>query len=830
VTAWAWLFDGAETRGLFGKHQSSYEDSSYLAFADPLGFHGQLNGYARVDTPLQPLLNTGTMVTLTYDGAIMRFYVDDTLRGERFAPGYIGNSLDLLIGAGEYGFAYEFGGGMPGLWWHGYIDEFRVYDRALTDHEIAQIRTSQGGGVDFSETESGTCPTFITRTWWAEDSCGNHSTSSQVLTVVDTHPPVLQNVPSDLVVPCGGDVPPPAPVIALDACAGQLPVQLVHSEEVIEHGEILIRTWTATDSCGNATTAVQRITILDETMPVLAGVPPNLTVEPGAIPPPAVVTATDDCALNEDPPPSDGLVLLFTFDADAGPQALDSSGHGHAGNIHGATFVQGGHDGGAYFFDGEDDYIRVPISPFLSVTQFTASLWAQTLDNPVTVPARGLLGKHQAGENGNSYWVYQDGTGLNAQLWATGPDGRINISPDPLYNQWAHVTVTYDGRFLRLYVNGEPAGESEIYNFGGNNLDLLIGAGEYSIGGHTPSWSWHGTIDDVRVYNRAMSPAEISELYEDTEARELSLPVAFNEVTNGVLPVVLRRTWSATDGSGNCATATQLITVVDTSIPVLSGQGADATIECPATPSFTDPQVNAPCDPNPVLLHDDTSEPGVCPANVTVAQSGCSGAVFYAATATDACDTDVPVTFAPPSGSVLGPGTHTISVSAADDCGNVSTGTFTVTVLPRIHVVFAAGTIQDDNADDNIEADQDIMNLFKSGSRVPHKVRLLDCAGVDVTTSLASRVRVKLNVTQRQFVNATSSVLVNDLPESFTGVGGAGGVMVLTGGQFHYNLNTTGYAGGSASGPAFFRTHVSVDYTSTPGLVAGEEDAWLESK
>jgi hypothetical protein len=150
-------------------------------------------------------------------------------------------------------------------------------------------------------------------------------------------------------------------------------------------------------------------------------------------------------------------------------------------------------------------------------------------------------------------------------------------------------------------------------------------------------------------------------------------------------------------------------------------------------------------------------------------------------------------------------------------------------VSTGLRVVFES-PVEDDNVADNIETDQDIKNVFKSGSKVPHKVKIYNSAGQDVTASIASQVTVKLSVTERQYVNATTSVLVNDVPENFSGVGSAGGVMVLTGGQFHYNLDTSGYPAGTVNNQLFFRSHVTVEFNTAPGTIVGQEDALLESK
>jgi hypothetical protein len=73
---------------------------------------------------------------------------------------------------------------------------------------------------------------------------------------------------------------------------------------------------------------------------------------------------------------------------------------------------------------------------------------------------------------------------------------------------WTHLAATYDGRILRVYVNGTQVGS--ITTSGGN---LGTSTGALRIGGNT-IWGefFNGTIDDVRIYNRALSAAEINNL------------------------------------------------------------------------------------------------------------------------------------------------------------------------------------------------------------------------------------------------------------------------------------------------------------------------------
>ena len=116
-----------------------------------------------------------------------------------------------------------------------------------------------------------------------------------------------------------------------------------------------------------------------------------------------------------------------------------------------------------------------------------------------------------------------------------------------------------------------------------------------------------------------------------------------------------------------------------------------------------------------------------------------------------------------------------------------------------------------------------MVNLFKTGSTVVHKVKLVDCAGNDVTAT--APVTVHLRVSAGADGGATN--LINDLSD-FAGLGDAGGLMVLSDGRYRFNLKTnpTEYPAGGR----VFQSLVTVAYTSAPLVTVAAEDARLKSK
>ncbi|MDX1406907.1 MAG: HYR domain-containing protein, partial [Saprospiraceae bacterium] len=121
----------------------------------------------------------------------------------------------------------------------------------------------------------------ITRVWTPVDACGNEGEPCfQVITIEDTTPPEMTCSTSE-VVECGNPTAPPAvaPPIATDNCSG---VTLTYSDDFVP-GEcggtgVITRTWTGTDACGNSTTCVQTITLVDTTPPFAVECPNDLTL------------------------------------------------------------------------------------------------------------------------------------------------------------------------------------------------------------------------------------------------------------------------------------------------------------------------------------------------------------------------------------------------------------------------------------------------------------------------------------------------------------------------------------------------------------------------
>lgn len=168
----------------------------------------------------------------------------------------------------------------------------------------------------------------ITRTWVAQDVCGNSSTCVQMITVEDSTPPVI-NCPANINVSCNENTDPAALGVATTTDNCDPFVQPTFSDVVsgstagCNQSSTITRTWLGTDDCGNASTCVQTINLNDTSAPTLI-CPPNsvaqLTCFDGL--PPAATTAaeliamggivSDNCSANED------LIVLATVSTNNG--------------------------------------------------------------------------------------------------------------------------------------------------------------------------------------------------------------------------------------------------------------------------------------------------------------------------------------------------------------------------------------------------------------------------------------------------------------------------------------------------------------------------------
>src|SRR6266446_2348635 len=197
-----------------------------------------------------------------------------------------------------------------------------------------------------------------------------------------------------------------------------------------------------------------------------------------------------------------GLVAYYPFNGNAD----DESGNGNQGTVSGATISTDrfGIPNGAYYFAGDGSDISISDSPSLDITNaLTLSAWIKIEAGGVAQPR--ILEKHVF-DLGLSDTSGTPQLFLNIQNY---PSGGASIITAPLHSgQWIFVAGTYDRQTLRLYTNGILAAQT-IATVPIDVNSLPIGIGQNLESG--ADW-FKGYIDDVRIYNRALSSTEVAQL------------------------------------------------------------------------------------------------------------------------------------------------------------------------------------------------------------------------------------------------------------------------------------------------------------------------------
>lgn len=141
-----------------------------------------------------------------------------------------------------------------------------------------------------------TCPEILTRTYRVTDSCSNWIEVTHTIRIFDSIAPVMDPAPADLTVSCYADVPAMGTLNWTDNCMGTGIAQGVEVSSGTTCPEILTRTWTITDTCGNTATETQVITIHDQDAPVIEPAPASVNVSCyGDVPAMIPLNWTDNC-------------------------------------------------------------------------------------------------------------------------------------------------------------------------------------------------------------------------------------------------------------------------------------------------------------------------------------------------------------------------------------------------------------------------------------------------------------------------------------------------------------------------------------------------------
>jgi Concanavalin A-like lectin/glucanases superfamily len=219
--------------------------------------------------------------------------------------------------------------------------------------------------------------------------------------------------------------------------------------------------------------------------------------------------------------PTAGLVAYYPFSGNTN----DASGNGFHCTPIGAVLTSDRfhRTDSAYFFNGVDAFIECPNDPRLGVhvgVDVTVSTWVKPtpkLTEPSITQIIASKYRYYVPETSDFYVglsLLTDQTVVPSDIHATGQGFDVVTGPPPSFNKWSHIAVVYRGTVgdASLYLDGKLVGAAPItYNPVPSPENLLIGSSPLSTPGIDDPW-FGGSIDDVRIYERALTETEVTAL------------------------------------------------------------------------------------------------------------------------------------------------------------------------------------------------------------------------------------------------------------------------------------------------------------------------------
>lgn len=222
---------------------------------------------------------------------------------------------------------------------------------------------------------------------------------------------------------------------------------------------------------------------------------------------------------------TNGLVAYYPFNGNAN----DASGGGHNGTVYGATLTTDrfGYTNHAYLFGGTAAYITAPFSSSVFNSDFTVSAWFNAYDIADAWPT--LL--NEAGSTAFVMQIVGQTSGafpysigrLSAYATHASPNKDWEMFvPPPKLNTFYQVVVERAGTNVTMYLNAQLGATGQVSSptvESGNTLWIGRSETEDVLGAYV----FHGVIDDIRIYNRALSADEVAVLYEIESGPRLDL-------------------------------------------------------------------------------------------------------------------------------------------------------------------------------------------------------------------------------------------------------------------------------------------------------------------
>lgn len=223
------------------------------------------------------------------------------------------------------------------------------------------------------------------------------------------------------------------------------------------------------------------------------------------LPDPASVDSAVSDSVGADAPAETGLIAHYTMDSITGAKLVDTVG-GHNGNCTSCPTLTSGPFAGALTFNGTTNAVDVVAGPTFATTfGLTVSVWLrlETTPGSTSLCAVSLV----LGGVDNSWQLCADSGNVINAYWYQSGEKKLS-GPSIGEDEWHHVALVWNGLVMALYVDGAPSTSM--------SAKLAFDGSAVVIGGDRDNaafgYPWDGSIDELRIYNRALSADELRAL------------------------------------------------------------------------------------------------------------------------------------------------------------------------------------------------------------------------------------------------------------------------------------------------------------------------------
>jgi hypothetical protein len=324
---------------------------------------------------------------------------------------------------------------------------------------------------------------------------------------------------------------------------------------------------------------------------------------------------------------SSGLVAHWKFDEGTGTSAADSSGNGNTAKLINGPLWTAGKIGKALQFDGTDDNVTVAHSNSLDLSKsFTLTAWV----NPSSTftDFRSILVKNY------KYYLYASVAGYcgNGSPLGGFEGATDNMVCQPFQlatNTWTHLALTHNGSTLTLYKDAVPVASSDASGAPSPT------SGTLQIGGSQFGEYFKGLIDEVRVYNKALSDQEVHTIYEEGSGGVAQI-AATSLPQNGFAPAAPFDFSLSNSGDVTVDVGSSVTSSIKTSLTSGSTQSVTfsiAGLPSGATASFSDSTCEPACSTIVTIATAGSTPAGNFPVTVTASGGDMNKTTVFTLTA-----------------------------------------------------------------------------------------------------------------------------------------------------------------------------------------------------